>query len=105
MGTVRKGGLFITVGVDIQKDRIEVEVVAWGRGKESWSGDYQVLDGQTAEAAVWQKLNQVLETHYPAESGGALPIFKFAVDSGDADPEVYGGTRNFGGDRAVGIKG
>ncbi len=44
IGTVPNGGLFLTAGVDIQKDRIEVEVVAWGRGKESWSIDYQVLD-------------------------------------------------------------
>jgi phage terminase large subunit GpA-like protein len=43
IGTVPKGGLFLTAGVDVQKDRIEVEVVGWGRGKESWSVDYQVL--------------------------------------------------------------
>jgi len=46
IGTVPKAGLFLTAGVDIQKDRIEVEVVAWGRGKESWSVDYQVLEGK-----------------------------------------------------------
>ena len=28
-------GLFLTAGVDVQKDRIEVEVVAWGRSKET----------------------------------------------------------------------
>jgi phage terminase large subunit GpA-like protein len=105
IGAVPQGGLFLTAGVDIQRDRIEVEVVAWGRGKESWSVDYQVLDGQTAESAVWEKLNQVFETHYPSESGGALPIVKFAIDSGYATPEVYSWTRSFGGDRAVVIKG
>jgi phage terminase large subunit GpA-like protein len=60
IGTVPNGGLFLTAGVDIQKDRIELEVVAWGRGKESWSVDYQVLEGQTTEGAVWQKLTAVL---------------------------------------------
>jgi len=60
IGTVPKGVLFLTAGVDVQKDRIEVEVVGWGRGKESWSVDYQVLEGQTAEAAVWMKLLGVL---------------------------------------------
>ena len=33
-GTVPKGGLFLTAGADIQKDRIEVDVWAWGRGLE-----------------------------------------------------------------------
>jgi hypothetical protein len=37
IGLVPEPGLFLTAGVDVQKDRIEVEVVAWGRGKESWS--------------------------------------------------------------------
>ena len=105
IGTVPKGGLFLTAGVDIQKDRIEVEVVAWGRGKESWSIDYHVLDGQTAEGAVWQKLNGVLNAYYPSESGATLPIVKFAIDSGYATPEVYAWTRKFGGPRAVVIKG
>jgi hypothetical protein len=27
--------LFLTAGADVQKDRIEVEITAWGRGKES----------------------------------------------------------------------
>jgi phage terminase large subunit GpA-like protein len=45
IGTVPPGGLLLTAGVDIQKDRIEVEVVAWGRGKESWSVDYSSARG------------------------------------------------------------
>src|SRR5216683_5826541 len=105
IGTVPKGGLFLTAGVDIQKDRIELEVVAWGRGKESWSVDYQVLEGQTAEAAVWAKLTAVLNSYYPTASGAALPIVKFAIDSGYATPEVYAWTRKYGGARAVVIKG
>ena len=38
-GIIPRGGLFLTAGADVQKDRIEVEIVAWGRGKESWSVD------------------------------------------------------------------
>jgi phage terminase large subunit GpA-like protein len=90
--------------VDIQKDRIEVEVVAWGRGKESWWVDYQVLEGQTAEAPVWNKLTALLERHYQTASGASLAIAKFAIDSGYATPEVYAWTRQHGGERAVVIK-
>ena len=48
-----------------------------------------MLEGQTAEGAVWQKLTAVLNQYYPTESGVALPIVKFAIDSGYATPEVY----------------
>jgi phage terminase large subunit GpA-like protein len=105
IGTVPKGGLFLTAGVDIQKDRIEMEVVAWGRGKESWSVDYQVLEGQTAEGAVWQKLTEALNAFYPTASGATMPIGKFAIDSGYATPEVYAWARKYGGARVVVIKG
>jgi phage terminase large subunit GpA-like protein len=105
VGTVPVGGLFLTAGVDIQRDRIELEVVAWGRGKESWSVDYQVLEGQTAEGAVWAKLTSVLNSYYPTAGGAALPIMMFAIDSGYATPEVYAWARHFGGARAVVIKG
>ena len=48
---VPRGGLFLTAGADVQKDRIEVEITAWGRGKESWSVDYRVFEGDTSRAA------------------------------------------------------
>src|SRR5580658_1053070 len=99
IGTVPRGGLFLTAGADVQKDRIEVEVVAWGRGKESWSVTYEVLEGQTAEGAVWQKLTRLLDTHFLTAEGAALPISKFAIDSGYATPEVYAWTRRYGGQR------
>jgi phage terminase large subunit GpA-like protein len=51
---VPEGGLFLTAGVDVQKDRAEVEVVAWGGGKESWSLEYPVIEGDTARAEVWR---------------------------------------------------
>ena len=43
IGTVPDGVLFLTAGVDVQRDRLVVEVVGWGRGKASWSIDYGML--------------------------------------------------------------
>jgi len=51
-GVVPKTDLFLTAGVDVQKNRPECEVVAWGRDKQSWSVDYVVLDGDTAHRDV-----------------------------------------------------
>jgi len=44
-GTVPANALFLTAGADVQKDRIEVDVWAWGRGLESWLIDHIVIDG------------------------------------------------------------
>lgn len=95
IGTIPYGGLFLTAGVDIQKDRIECEVVAWGRQKQSWSVEYFVLDGDTAHPEVWHKLEQVLMKDYPHASGISMPIRVMCVDSGYATQDVYGFVSKF----------
>ncbi|MBL0319785.1 MAG: phage terminase large subunit family protein [Alphaproteobacteria bacterium] len=90
MGVVPNGGLFLTAGADVQKDRIECEVVAWGRHKESWSVDYHVLMGDTAMPEVWEKLEALLRRDWHHAGGGTLPIRVLAVDSGYATQDVYG---------------
>ena len=104
IGTIPHGGLFLVAGADVQKDRIEVEVVAYGRGKESWSVDYRVFEGDTSRTAVWEKLSTLLSETYPAASGIELPILQLAVDSGFATTEVYQWARRQGG-RVLVIKG
>ena len=104
VGLVPRGGLFLTAGADVQKDRIEVEIAAWGRGKESWSVDYRVFEGDTSRAAVWEKLTGLLNESFPTESGLELPIMQLAVDSGFATIEVYQWARRQGG-RVLVIKG
>ena len=104
VGTVPPGGLFLTAGADVQKDRIEVEIAAWGRGKESWSVDYRVFEGDTSRAAVWEKLTGLLNESFTTESGLELPIMQLAVDSGFATIEVYQWARRQGG-RVLVIKG
>lgn len=50
----------ITAGADVQKDRIEVSVVAWGEGEEAWLLDHLILPGDTAQPDVWAELADVL---------------------------------------------
>ena len=89
-GIVPMEGLFLTAGVDVQKDRIECEVVAWGRDKKSWSVDYIVIDGDTARQETWDRLNiEVLEKDWEHESGNTMPIRVMGVDSGYATQDVY----------------
>ena len=104
IGTVPRGGLFLVGGADVQKDRIEVEVVAYGRGKESWSVDYRVFEGDTSRTPVWERLTALLDETYPTANGWELPILQLAVDSGFATTEVYQWARRQGG-RVLVVKG
>jgi phage terminase large subunit GpA-like protein len=105
--TVPYGALFLTAGVDVQKDRIECEVIGWGRGFESWSVAYFVLDGDTStkESDAWVKLSEVLNSEFAHESGVFLPIRMMAVDSQYRTQVVYNWVRQWPRSRVVAVKG
>jgi phage terminase large subunit GpA-like protein len=107
VGRVPEGGLFLTAGVDVQRDRLELEVVAWGRNRESWSIDYQILEGKTSDPAVWKKLEALRASTYPTPSGVELPISRMFVDSGDGTTtnDVYLWVRQQPPGQVVAIKG
>jgi phage terminase large subunit GpA-like protein len=108
IGTVPRGGLLLTAGVDVQKDRVIVEIVAWGRGRESWSIDYGVIPGDTSdltEAGPWRQLDALLARSYPHEGGAEMQVRMLAVDSGYNTMEVYAWARQYPLSRVIAIKG
>jgi phage terminase large subunit GpA-like protein len=76
------GVMVITAGVDVQDDRLEVEVIGWGVGQESWSLQYHVLHGDPAQAKVWKDLDNVLSQLIATSDGRTLPVGCACVDSG-----------------------
>jgi phage terminase large subunit GpA-like protein len=105
IGEVPEGGLVLTAGADVQMNRIEVEIVAWGRNRISWSVDYRVLEGNTNQPQVWEKLTQLLDEEFPSVHGGALRIQKLAVDSGFNTLRVYQWVRSMQSMRVMAVKG
>jgi phage terminase large subunit GpA-like protein len=99
--------VFITAGVDIQKDRIEVEIVGWGKGKQSWSIDYRVLLGNTESESnpVWDELAKIVDEFWTREDGAVLPLHLMAVDSGNNTTVVYDFCRKFPVTKVIPIKG
>jgi phage terminase large subunit GpA-like protein len=63
---VPAGGLFVTAGREVQKDRIEVSVWVWSRALESWLVDHAVIE---AAAPIVQNGGEVplpLSPHWTA---------------------------------------
>ena len=80
--TVPNGGVYLTCGIDMQMDRLELEIVAWGAGEENWSIDYRVLWGDPLGEEVWEDLDDILESTYLHESGAQLSISASCLDTG-----------------------
>jgi phage terminase large subunit GpA-like protein len=105
IGTVPGGGLFLTAGADVQKDRIEVSIWAWGRGLTSWFVDHIVIAGGPESQASWGELTRLLGRTWPHAHGARLGIAKLAVDTGYQAPAVYAWARGAGFAQVAPVKG
>jgi phage terminase large subunit GpA-like protein len=72
----------LTMGVDTQDDRLEVLIVGWGTGEESWIVSRETLIGDPGRADVWRDLDQLLDTDWQHESGGTMRIQCSLIDAG-----------------------
>lgn len=96
---------FITAGVDVQKNRLELEVVGWCRQKRSYSLDYRVLMGNTAEQEVWDALAKVVNEVWTRPDGLQIPMGLMAVDTGYNTQMVYDFCRRFDSTKVIPVKG
>jgi phage terminase large subunit GpA-like protein len=102
---VPMGGLFLTAGADVQKDRIEVDVWAWGRGLESWLVDHIVIPGGPDDPACWDKLTALLGRTWTHENGAIMTLAKLAIDTGYESAAVYAWARKQGIAQVAPVKG
>jgi phage terminase large subunit GpA-like protein len=105
-GDIPEEVLLITAGVDTQDDRLEVELIGWGRGEESYSLAYHTLYGDPSTAELWLRLDDVLKTPFIHPITGEMICRSACVDSGGHyTQQVYNYCRTRVGRRIFAIKG
>jgi phage terminase large subunit GpA-like protein len=72
----------LTAYADVQDDRIEAEVVAWGVEEESWSIERHIIPGVPSTPMVWRELDEFLRRKWRHESGAEMRIAAAGVDTG-----------------------
>ncbi len=87
---IPKEALYITAGVDVQHDRLEVQFWGWGRS-ERWLLGHEVIRGLTSLDSTWDELDALLATRWQHPLGGDIGVDATAVDSGDGNrtQQVY----------------
>ncbi|WP_246787072.1 phage terminase large subunit family protein [Bartonella bovis] len=99
--------VLLTAGIDVQNDRLELEVVGWGRGEESWNIDYQVFPGDPSSLDIWDQLDEYLQKRWPHPGfKDGIKIAATCIDTGGSHTQdVYNYVRPREGKRIWGIKG
>ena len=79
---VPDGAVVLTAGVDVQDDRLEVEIVGWGKGLENWGITNRILIGNPSEQGVWDALDSILMASYRNSLNENLYVAATLIDSG-----------------------
>lgn len=103
---VPAGACILVVGTDVQKDRLETSVIAFGPGFENWGIEHKVFRGDTERDEVWEDhWSYIFDTRFTHESGLVMKIAGTCVDTGAFTDTVYGYIRPYQGRRVFAIKG
>jgi phage terminase large subunit GpA-like protein len=88
---VPDGVIVLTAGVDTQDNRLEVEIIGWGRNFENWRILKKILIGDPRHnVAVWEDLDRILLSPYTKASGEQLFVACTLQDAmGHCTDEVY----------------
>lgn len=73
----------ITVGADVQRDRVEASVWGWSEGLRSVLIDHRIFHGDPAGEDVWKELTAFLSEEWETPSGRRIRMSRLAIDTGD----------------------
>ena len=98
--------LVITAGVDTQKDRLELQLVGFGKQYEAWVLEYRIFWGDPNGIKVWQELDEYIKKRFKTETGRAIPVSCVCIDSGGHHTNaVYNFTKPRQARRVFAVKG
>ncbi len=88
-GVLPKGVLFLTLSIDVQKDRLEWAVYGWGIGLSGWLVDKGIIEGDTAGEEIWAKADGLVGRRYRDAAGRSWPVDAIGIDTGFRTQKVY----------------
>ncbi len=74
--------VYLTAFVDVQADRLELQVEGWGLEEENWSIETKKLFGNPHESGVWEALDAEITRRFEHPSGASLKLSCVLIDSG-----------------------
>ncbi len=85
--TIPAGCLLLTAGVDVQGNRLEAQLLGWGRNKV-WVIDYQIFSGDPTKKQVWDDLDAWLLRPLTNAFGVSMKICCAIIDTNYLTDEV-----------------
>lgn len=104
-GSIPAGALLLTLGLDCQKDRVEAQLVGWGRDLRRWVVEYAIVHGHISEAATQAELDKLIAQKWTNESGRRIGIDLTAIDGNAWTEEVWDWVRRHPASKVIMVRG
>ncbi|WP_306147231.1 MULTISPECIES: phage terminase large subunit family protein [unclassified Roseibium] len=88
-GRIPAGALVITIGIDCQDDRVEWQVVGWGRNRERYAIQYGVFPGHISEEGCREKLDALIRQSWPNAYGRKISADRVGIDGNAFTEDVW----------------
>lgn len=104
-GRIPAGGLVLTMGIDCQIDRVECQVVAFGRDFRRFVVDYLKIPGHISEPACQERLDALLYQTWKNSVGRPISLDRVAIDGNAFTEEVWEWVRRHPASKLVMVRG
>ncbi len=106
MNVIPKRASVLVAGLDVQKNRIECLLLAYGPEMECWVIDRRIWPGDPSENEVWKHVERLLGETFKIKGGhedARARVSRMAIDAGYLSSEVYKRVRGI--PRAIAVRG
>ena len=88
-GEIPAHALIVTLGIDCQADRVEWQIVGWGREFRRYVIDYGIILGHITEVICQDRLDALLQQTWPNAFGRRVGIDSAAIDGNAYTEDVW----------------
>lgn len=104
-GRIPPGGLVLTIGIDCQGDRVECQVVAFGRDFRRFVVDYFVIPGHISEQSCQDRLDALVYQTWQNSVGRRITPDRVAIDGNAYTEEVWEWAKRHPASKVVMVRG
>lgn len=104
-GTIPKGALLLTLGLDCQDDRVEWQLVGWGRNLHRFVVNKGVVPGHVSEPRTQDLLSGLVEQTWPNQFGKQIAIDLAAIDGNAFTEDVWSWAQKHRTTRVIMVRG
>lgn len=104
-GRIPVWGVVLTMGIDCQKDRVEWQLVAWGRENRRHVVDVGVVTGHISEDETRKGLDGLLAGHWKHAAGRLLQIDLAAIDGNAWTEDVWDWVKRHPASKLIMVRG